>query len=116
MELLQRYGIPSPQPLYLDEQGAVLGIPGIVTSCVAVTQAESPSLKWVWPMFARLLIESSYDTAEKVANSNYEELYLNLVRTNEEKGIYKGGFGMEDLWLWVEVVAQDVPQVIQYSG
>ena len=29
-------------------------------------------LKWVGPKFARLLIESDYDTVEKVANSNYE--------------------------------------------
>ena len=71
-------------------------------------------LKWVGPKFARLLVESSYDTVEKVAASDCEELYRDLIRTNEEKGIYKGGFGMEDLWLWVEVVVQDVPQVIQY--
>ena len=29
-QLLQRNGIPSPQPLYLDETGAVLGSPGNV--------------------------------------------------------------------------------------
>lgn len=71
-------------------------------------------LKWVGPKFARLLAESRYDTVEKIASSNPEELHLDLVRTNKEKGIYKGGFGMEDLKLWVEVAVQDVPQVIRY--
>ncbi len=71
-------------------------------------------LKWVGPKFARLLIESDYDTVEKVANSNYEELYQALVRTNEQSSIYKGKFGLEDMRLWVTVVVQDVPQVIQY--
>ena len=71
-------------------------------------------LKWVGPKFARLLIESDYDTVEKVANSNYEELYQALVRTNERSNIYKGKFGMEDLKSWVNVAVQDVPQVIKY--
>ena len=47
-ELLQRNGIPGPRPLYLDEQGAVLGIPGIVTSYVTGTQIESPSDPVIW--------------------------------------------------------------------
>ena len=71
-------------------------------------------LKWVGPKLARLLIESEYDTVEKIANSDYEELYFALVQVNEEKGIYKGKFGKEDLKQWVNVVVQDVPQVIQY--
>jgi aminoglycoside phosphotransferase (APT) family kinase protein len=47
-ELLQRNGIPSPQPLYLDEQGAVLGTPGIVTSYVPGKMITSPSepIRW----------------------------------------------------------------------
>lgn len=70
-------------------------------------------MKWVGPKFARLLVESEYDTVEKVANSNYEELYLALMRVNEESGIYKGKLGIEDFRLWVNVV-QDVPQMIEW--
>lgn len=71
-------------------------------------------LKYVGPKFARLLIETEYNTVEKVANSDYEDLYLDLMRVNEEKGIYKGKFGEEDMEIWVKVVVQDVPHVIQY--
>ena len=71
-------------------------------------------IKWVGPKFARLLIESEYDTVENIADSNYQELYLALVRVNEKTGIYKGKFGIEDMKSWVNIVVQNVPRVIQY--
>jgi len=71
-------------------------------------------MKWVGPKFARLLVESDYDTAEKVVNSDYEALYQNLVRTNEATGIYQGRFGIQDMKSWVTVAIQDLPLVIQY--
>ena len=72
-------------------------------------------LKWVGPKFARLLLESGYDTVRKVANSDYAELYLTLNQVNEERALYKGKFGIEDIKLWVTGVVQDVPQVMQYG-
>ena len=71
-------------------------------------------LKWVGPKLARLLLESGYDTVEKVANSDYEELFFALNQVNEEGGIYRGKFGIDDIKLWVTGVIQDVPQVIEY--
>jgi hypothetical protein len=71
-------------------------------------------LKWVGPKFARLLIESEYDTVEKIADSDYEELDLALARVNAEKRIYKGVIGLEDLKQWVNIVVPIVPQIIQY--
>lgn len=68
-ELLQRNGIPSPQPLYLDEQGAVLGTPGIVTSYVTGTQIQSPSdpVSWARALAAMLarIHSTPCDTAAK---------------------------------------------------
>lgn len=71
-------------------------------------------LRWVGPKFARLLIESGYDTVEKVANSDYEKLYLALIRANETSGVYKGKFGADDMRVWVSTAVQDVPRVIEY--
>jgi aminoglycoside phosphotransferase (APT) family kinase protein len=48
-------GITAPQPLYLDETGAVLGIPGIVTRYVPGAQIESPTEPIAW---ARALAET----------------------------------------------------------
>jgi hypothetical protein len=71
-------------------------------------------LKWVGPKFARLLFESGYDTVEKVAISNYEELYATIMRVNKAKNIYAGRLGLEDMKQWVKFAVQDVPRVIQY--
>ncbi len=43
-----RNGLPAPQPLYLDETGALLGIPGIVTPLVPGAQVESPGDPLAW--------------------------------------------------------------------
>ena len=40
--LLRRHGIPAPPPLRLDDTGALLGSPGIVTGYVQGTQVEDP--------------------------------------------------------------------------
>lgn len=50
-----RNGIPAPQPLYLDDDGALLGIPGIVTRYVPGAQVESPADPLAW---ARALAET----------------------------------------------------------
>ena len=42
LELLQENGVPAPQPLFLDEDGSTLGIPGIVTSYVSGRQIHTP--------------------------------------------------------------------------
>ncbi len=47
-------GIPAPQPLYLDDAGDLLGIPGIVTPYVAGAQVETPPDPIAW---ARALAE-----------------------------------------------------------
>ncbi|MGD8998201.1 MAG: phosphotransferase, partial [Anaerolineae bacterium] len=41
-ELARQHGIPAPRPLYLDEEGALLGAPGIVTDYVLGSQIASP--------------------------------------------------------------------------
>jgi aminoglycoside phosphotransferase (APT) family kinase protein len=42
LELLEAHGIPAPQPLYLDDAGEHLGVPGIVTSFVPGRQVAAP--------------------------------------------------------------------------
>lgn len=56
LQLLQREGIPAPRPLYLDDSGSVLGVPGIVTDYVPGAQVDAPAdpLSWARSL-ARLL-------------------------------------------------------------
>lgn len=48
LECACRHGIPAPQPLYLDETGHLLGIPGIVTRYVVGEQIQAPADPLSW--------------------------------------------------------------------
>jgi aminoglycoside phosphotransferase (APT) family kinase protein len=48
-------GIPAPQPLYLDDSGDLLGVPGIATRYVPGAQIESPAEPLTW---ARAMAET----------------------------------------------------------
>jgi len=47
-------------------------------------------IRWVNHTFAYVLLESGHDTAEKVADADYQELYEKIKILNEEREIYKG--------------------------
>ncbi|MDP3066135.1 MAG: DUF4332 domain-containing protein [Methanobacteriaceae archaeon] len=42
-------------------------------------------LRYVNPAFATLLVNSDYDTVEKIKNATPDEFYQNLVKVNENK-------------------------------
>ena len=48
LTLMRTYGIPAPLPLYLDERGTILGIPGIIVSFVSGKQVVNPSDPMHW--------------------------------------------------------------------
>ncbi len=71
-------------------------------------------LRWVGPGFARLLVESSYDTVEEISKANYKELFHDLKNTNEKKKLYKGKLSQnDDLKMFIKI-ANDLPREIQY--
>jgi len=70
-------------------------------------------IRWVNHTFAYVLLEAGYDTAEKVAGADYQELYQTVKKLNEEREIYKGHIGLHDMKLCVEA-AKDVSSEIEY--
>ena len=70
-------------------------------------------IKWVNHTFAYVLLEAGYDTAEKVADADYKELYEKVMKLNEKREIYKGHIGLHDMKLCVEA-AKDVSLEIEY--
>ncbi len=70
-------------------------------------------IKWVGPIFAKLLILTGYDSVEKVTKANAEVLYKELENMNEEKKYYRGRFGLNDVRLLVKI-SKDVPLDIIY--
>ena len=66
-------------------------------------------IQWVNTTFAWVLYQAGYDTVDKVATADYEELYKNIKRLNDERSLYKGNIGLNDMKICVEV-AQEVKQ------
>ncbi len=70
-------------------------------------------IRWVNHTFAYVLLEAGYDTAEKVANADYQELYKTVKQLNEEKKIYNAHIGVRDMKMVVEA-AKDLSFEIEY--
>lgn len=70
-------------------------------------------IKWVGANFARLLVDSGYDTVEKVAGADSQVLYSAVNAVNEEKKYFKGKFGLNDMKLCV-LAARTVPKGIHF--
>ncbi len=70
-------------------------------------------IRWVNHTFAYVLLEAGYDTTEKVANADHQELYETVKQLNQEREIYKGHIGLHDMKLCVEA-AQDLSFEIEY--
>ncbi len=70
-------------------------------------------IKWVGANFARVLVDSSYDTVKKVAKADYKKLLEEINKINEKKKYYKGRLGLNDMKLCV-LAAKSVPDTIKY--
>ncbi len=71
-------------------------------------------IRWVNHTFAYVLLEAGYDTAEKVANANYQELYEKVKQLNKEKEIYNAHIGVRDMKMCIEA-AKSLDFEIEYE-
>jgi aminoglycoside phosphotransferase (APT) family kinase protein len=82
LALARRHGIPAPRPIYLDESGATLGIPGIVTEYVSGQQVDSPAhpesrARALAAMLARIhSIPCTATTRRNLLNANAEAAWF----------------------------------------
>ena len=70
-------------------------------------------IKWVGATFARMLVDSRYNTMKKVANADYKKLYEEINKVNAEQKYYKGKLGLNDMKICV-LAAKLVPDAIKY--
>lgn len=70
-------------------------------------------IRWVNHTFAYVLLEAGYNTVEKVANADYQELYETIKQLNEKRNIYNAHIGMRDMKMVVEA-AKDLNFEIEY--
>jgi len=71
-------------------------------------------IKWVGPKLARLILDTKYNTVEKLAMANPSDL---LNAFNEAKKIhkaYRGALGINDIDSWIRQVIKKTPWVIKY--
>lgn len=54
-------------------------------------------LRYVNPAFATLLVNSNYDTVEKIKNADFNEVYEDLILVNGNKKFYKGRINLKDM-------------------
>ncbi len=59
-------------------------------------------IRWVNHTFAYVLLEAGFDTAEKVANADYKEMYEIIKQLNKERKIYNAHIGAHDMKLCIE--------------
>ena len=73
--------------------------------------ADVSRLRYVNPAFATLLVNSDYDTVIKIKNGDYQDLYEQLVRLNEDQRFYRGRINLKDIKFLVndtEYVSMDM--------
>jgi len=59
-------------------------------------------IRWVNHTFSYVLLDAGYDTAQKVANADYNKMYNTIKQLNQERELYKGNIGAHDMKLCVE--------------
>lgn len=70
-------------------------------------------IRWVKHTFAYVLHEAGFDTAEKVAKADYNNLYETIKKLKQERELYKGHIGLNDMKLCVDA-AKEVDLEIEY--
>jgi len=75
--------------------------------------ADLSRIRWVGSTFAQVLYVSEFDTVEKVANADFQNLHHAILKTNKEKNLYKGQIGLHDMKLTVNA-AKELSLDIEY--
>lgn len=70
-------------------------------------------IKYVGANFARVLVDSNYNTTQKVSQADPQKLLNEINAINAAKEYYKGKLGVNDMKICVEV-ARAVPEAIEY--
>lgn len=72
-------------------------------------------IKWVGPKLAGLIVDSKYDTVEKLANGKPAEVLKALNDSKNEKNNYQGSLGINDIESWINQVVSQTPIIIEYN-
>jgi hypothetical protein len=65
--------------------------------CYILTLSTITRIRWVSPVVARILIESGYNTIEKIKEANPGKLCIEIEQLNSSRNYYKGKIGERDI-------------------
>lgn len=106
---LENSGIKNTLQLYekietKSKRSELSKITGISTNVILTLTklADLSRIRWVNHTFAYVLLESGYDTTEKVAKADYEKLYRTVKLLNQEREIYNANIGERDMKMIIE--------------
>lgn len=71
-------------------------------------------IKWVGPKLARLIVDTEYNTVEKLAAADPAAVLAALSRARALHGAYQGALGIDDIDSWVRLVVRSTPLIIAY--
>lgn len=71
-------------------------------------------IKWVGPKLARLIIDTEYDTVEKLGNGKPAEVLKAFNEAKKNHQAYAGPLGINDIDSWIKEVVTKTPLVIEY--
>lgn len=64
--------------------------------------ADLTRIRWVNHTFAYVLLLAGYDTAQKVAEADFKQMYDRIRQANEEAKIYKAHIGLNDMKMCID--------------
>ncbi len=71
-------------------------------------------IKWVGPKLARLIVDTKYDTVEKLANAKPTDVLKALNDAKNTHKAYEGPLGINDIDSWIRQVVSKTPVIISY--
>ena len=63
-------------------------------------------IRWVNHTFTQVLLEAGYESTKQVADADGQEMYDTIKILNEDKQLFKGSIGQNDIKLCIEVAGK----------
>jgi hypothetical protein len=71
-------------------------------------------IKWVGPKLSRLIVDTKYDTVEKLAGAKPVDVLNAFNDAKRTHKAYQGALGINDIDSWIRQVVKKTPLVIEY--
>ena len=71
-------------------------------------------IKWVGPKLARLIVDTEYDTVEKLSHADPKKVLDAFDEAKSKHKAYQGALGIDDINSWIRQVVSNTRIIIKY--